>query len=67
MRSTKLQCPNPKCHVTLSIPGDIRGQKVRCAGCGQSFVAPPNSIRNGRKSNGKNHRSKGGSSKRNAA
>ena len=40
MRAMKFRCPNPKCHVTLSIPQTMQGRQVRCADCGQSFPAP---------------------------
>lgn len=36
----KLRCPNPQCRVTLSIPGEMQGQRVQCAGCGHSFFVP---------------------------
>ena len=40
MKSSTLRCPNPQCRVTLMIPGEMVGQKVRCADCGHSFVVP---------------------------
>ena len=41
MLSFRLRCPNPKCRVVLSIPEQLHGQHVRCAGCGTSFLVPP--------------------------
>lgn len=41
MRSIKVRCPNPTCHAVLSIPPQLQGQKVRCAGCEHSFFVPP--------------------------
>ena len=40
MRSLQLKCPNSQCRLTLTIPGEAFGQRVRCAGCGHSFVVP---------------------------
>ena len=41
MRSFKFRCPNPQCRLTLCIPVQTQGKRVRCAGCGRSFLAPP--------------------------
>ncbi|RPI61530.1 MAG: hypothetical protein EHM48_05495 [Planctomycetaceae bacterium] len=41
MLSLRLRCPNPKCRVVLSIPEQLHGQHVKCAGCGTSFLVPP--------------------------
>ena len=40
MRQLQLTCPNPQCQLTLMIPGEAFGQRVRCAACGRSFVVP---------------------------
>ncbi len=40
MRPLQLKCPNPQCRLMLMIPGEAFGQRVKCAGCGQSFVVP---------------------------
>ncbi len=57
MRSLRIRCPNPKCHVILSIPVKMHGQRVRCAGCGQSFLAPVQPA--GRTANKKRYRKAG--------
>lgn len=44
MRSHSFRCPNPDCKAVLSIPEEMMGQRVRCAGCGQSFLVPPADI-----------------------
>ena len=41
MRSHSFRCPNPDCRAVLSIPEEMMGQRVRCAGCGQSLLVPP--------------------------
>ncbi len=66
MQTTKFRCPNPECRVTLSIPAQIQGQRVRCAGCGQSFVVPPTSLKGTGITKKRNRRS-GGNSDRRAA
>ena len=38
MRQSK--CPNPQGRLTLTIPDDAFGQRVRCAACGHAFVVP---------------------------
>jgi len=40
MRPLTYRCPNPKCRTMLVIPESMRGQTVRCADCGHSFVVP---------------------------
>ena len=40
MSSVKLRCPNPGCHLVLEVPEEMFGQRVRCGGCGCSFIAP---------------------------
>jgi len=40
MSSIRFRCPNPKCRLTLHIPVQTLGRKVRCAGCGYSFLVP---------------------------
>lgn len=40
MQPIRMRCPNPKCRVILSIPQEMTGQRVRCAGCGESFPVP---------------------------
>ena len=41
MQSTmKYRCPNLRCGVTLAIPPQMQGRKVRCGSCGQSFHVP---------------------------
>jgi len=40
MRVLRVRCPNPRCRVILAIPREIQGQRVKCAGCGQSFPVP---------------------------
>jgi len=57
MRSIKFRCPNPQCRVTLAIPAPMQGQRVKCAGCGQSFLVPPSVSADGRKARGKKRRS----------
>ncbi|MDY6914670.1 MAG: hypothetical protein SVT52_09485 [Planctomycetota bacterium] len=32
---------NPKCRVMLTVPEQMRGQRVRCAACGEIFFVPP--------------------------
>ena len=58
MRSTKFRCPNPDCRVVLSIPAQVQGQRVRCAGCGQSFVVPPAALKTRKSAGQKTRRSK---------
>ena len=41
MLSLRLRCPNPRCGVVLSVPEQLHGQNVRCAGCGENFFVPP--------------------------
>ncbi len=36
----KLRCPNLMCRAILSVPGDLRGQTVRCSNCGESLRVP---------------------------
>lgn len=40
MRQVQLRCPNPQCQLTLMIPVKAFGQRVKCAGCGHSFIVP---------------------------
>lgn len=40
MGAKKYRCPNPKCRENLMIPKDMQGKEVRCAACGELFVAP---------------------------
>jgi len=40
MGGYKYRCPNPRCRKVLAIPRDMQGKEVRCAGCGELFVAP---------------------------
>ena len=40
MGGHKYRCPNPKCRKLVVIPATIQGKEVRCAGCGELFVAP---------------------------
>jgi len=47
MRPLRIRCPNPKCRVILSIPPELRAQRVKCAGCGQSFSVPVSLARQG--------------------
>ena len=50
MRELKLKCTNPQCRLTLVIPEEAFGQRVRCGGCGHSFVVPiPNPRRSTKK------------------
>jgi len=53
MRSIKFRCPNPQCRVTLSIPTPMQGQRVKCAGCGESFLVPPSVPSGGRNARNK--------------
>jgi len=48
MEQLKFRCPNPQCRIMLSIPWSMQGQRVRCAGCGQQFFAPPAGMRSSR-------------------
>jgi uncharacterized Zn finger protein len=38
-RHVRIRCPNPRCGVMLSVPQTVLGQRVRCAACGESFIA----------------------------
>lgn len=49
MRPLQLKCPNPQCRLTLMVPGDAFGQRVKCAACGHSFVVPVVRIESPRK------------------
>ena len=40
MRQLQLRCPNPQCRLTLTIPADALGQRVKCASCGYAFIVP---------------------------
>src|SRR5262252_2994910 len=37
--SLRLDCPG--CHVTYSVPDELRGKNVRCVRCQRTFLAPP--------------------------
>src|SRR5262245_26109315 len=36
-----IQCPNPACGATLSVPDSLGGRGVKCKRCGTPFVARP--------------------------
>lgn len=40
MQYTNMRCLNRECRVTLSIPAEMIGRKVRCAVCGREFLVP---------------------------
>ena len=67
MRSINFQCPNPQCRVALSIPSQMQGQRVRCAGCGQSFLVPPAGLPGNRTTGTKRRKTNGGTNLSNAA
>ena len=46
MADARVRCPNPECHMILSVPVESQGQRVRCAACGESFLTPLTGIRN---------------------
>ncbi len=44
MKFSRFRCPNPRCQVILSIPNEMHGKPVHCAGCGEVFVVPPSNL-----------------------
>ncbi|MHC5109170.1 MAG: MJ0042-type zinc finger domain-containing protein [Planctomycetota bacterium] len=35
-----LQCPRLSCKAVLQVPDKVRGKRVRCGHCGNTFIVP---------------------------
>lgn len=38
--SVRLRCPNLLCRTILTVPGHMRGQRVRCSVCNEPLLVP---------------------------